>query len=134
MQVAEDSLGYFIGQHSKFAKTSCQIVCKNNTVHAAPTGIRVKFTSLISHVKSYHSEQNIFPPTLTETNLIWIPSHLYEDFRYGFRVIYMKNMVKSYLKSWVPRFQMLCGWVNLHIIFLFRKDGSVNADPEVISA
>ena len=43
MQVAEDNL----------QNISCQKFRKNNIVYAAPTDIRIDFTYMISHVKSY---------------------------------------------------------------------------------
>ena len=50
MQVAEDTR---LPSAANLQKQSCKKFRKNNIVYAAPTNIRIDFTSLISHVKSY---------------------------------------------------------------------------------
>ena len=61
--------GYSIGQRGKFAKNSCQKFRKNNIVYAAPTGIRIDFTSMNSHVKSYALKYRISGNFFSQSSL-----------------------------------------------------------------
>ena len=50
-------------------KISCQFFWKNNIVYAVQTGIRIDFTSMISHVKSYALKYMISGNFFSQANL-----------------------------------------------------------------
>ena len=66
MQVAEDTR---LASAANLQKKSCQKFRKNNIVSAAPTGIRIDFTSMISHVKSYALKYMISGNFFSQANL-----------------------------------------------------------------
>ena len=66
MQVAEDTQ---LASAANLQKICCQFFWKNNIVYAVPTDIRIDFTSMISHVKSYALKYMISGNFFSQANL-----------------------------------------------------------------
>ena len=73
---------YLVNMQGRFHKWQRILICgefaktffpkkfaKNNIVYAAPTGIRIDFTSMISHVKSYELKYMISGNFFSQANL-----------------------------------------------------------------
>ena len=65
-QVPEDTR---LASAANLQKNSCQKFRKNNIVYAAPTGISIDFTSMISHVKSFALKYMISGNFFSRVNL-----------------------------------------------------------------